>query len=87
MEPAMNSLSRELDFFAKHKAEWLARQEGKYVLIKGDELGGFFDNAEAAFENGVDRWGNVPMLIKRVLPTDPVESSPALRFGLINVHT
>jgi len=83
----MEELSVELELFDAKRSEWLVRHEGKYVLVKGNEVVGFFESAETAFENGIDRWGNVPMLIKRVLPDDPIESIPALHFGLIDVRS
>ena len=79
-------LDAELKLFGERLDEWLDRHKGKYVLIKNDDVAGFFDSAETAFENGVDRWGNVPMLIKKVVEHEPVEHAPALHFGLLNVH-
>jgi hypothetical protein len=86
MEQTTMALEAELKLFSDKLPEWLGRHEGKYVLIKNSEVAGFFESAETAFENGVDRWGNAPMLIKRVVPQEPVERAPALYSGLLNVH-
>ena len=77
-------LEREQAFFEEHRAEWLEHHEGKFALIHGTELAGFYDTDEKAYEEGVDRWGVVPFLIKRVLREDPIEHIPALFHGLIH---
>ncbi len=77
-------LEAEKKFFEQHRTEWLKSHQGKFALIKGDSLAGFFDTTEDAFMVGVDKWGNVPILIKQVLPEDPIEHIPSLTCGLIH---
>ena len=77
-------LERELEHFEAHRAEWLVHHEGKFALIRGDQLQGVYDTADAAYEAGVDQWGNVPFLVKQILPEDLVEQSPALVYGLLH---
>ena len=36
------------------------------MLIKGQELCGFYSNRDAALEEGFRRFGRVPFLVKRV---------------------
>ncbi len=81
------ALEAELKQFEEKRVEWLAHYEGKFVLIFEQEVAGFYDSAEAAYEEGVRRWGNVSFLIKQVLPSDPVEHIPALVYGLIDAGT
>jgi len=54
---AENPFSVELAFFESHRAEFIERGEGKFVLIKGEELVDFFDTPETAYKTGVDRFG------------------------------
>jgi hypothetical protein len=79
-------LIEELEFFEEHRAAWNEHYRGKFVLVKGRELFGVFDTCEAAFEAGAASWGNVPFLIKEVLPQDRIEQIPALVYGLLNAH-
>lgn len=78
-------LDQELRFFEEHRAEWLKEHEGQFALIKGNEYY-FFESDGQAYTAGLDRWGNVPMLIKQVLPEDPIEGSLALLYGLVDAH-
>lgn len=79
-------LKVELQFYRDNLDEWLAHHAGKYVLIKEQELGGFFDSAESAFSEGAVRWGNTPFLVRKVAAEEEVEQSPALMFGLIHAN-
>ncbi len=79
-------LEVELDYFAQHVAEWLRHHQGKFALIKGTELRGFYDNSETAFEEGVKVWGDTEFLIREVTEEDRVEYVPALTYGLIDAR-
>lgn len=78
------ALEVETKYFASHVEEWLQHHAGKYVIIHNESLGGFFDDADAAFQRGISQWGNVPFLVKEVSKEDRIEQSPALVYGLIN---
>lgn len=77
-------LQAEIKFFNTNLAEWLPHHAGKFALIRGEESAGFFDTADAAYAEGIQRWGNVPFLIKQVLLQEPVEQLPALVYGTIH---
>ena len=81
------ALEKELDYFERHRLEWLEHQGGKFALIRGEKLDGIYDTAEAAYEAGIRLWGNVPFLIKQILREDPIEQSPALMYGLLHAHS
>ncbi len=74
-------LEMELGFFNENRSEWLKHHRGKHALVHQRELGGFFDTAEAAFVAGLERWGNVPFLLKQVGDEEVVEQIPALVYG------
>ncbi len=77
----------ELQYFEEHRSTWIEHYEGKFALVKGKDLQGVYDTAEAAYQAGVELWGNVSFLIKQILPEDPIEQVPALMYGLLNAHT
>jgi hypothetical protein len=79
-------LVRDLAFFDKQKAQWLAEHEGKFALIHGSVLIGMFDSPENAYQEAAQRFGNVPVLIKQVTSSEPTVSLPALSLGLIDAR-
>ena len=76
----------ELAYFQQRRGHLLAEHHGKYALVKGKKLVGTFDTHEAAYENGVNRFGNVPFLIKEIREHDEVVRLPALSLGLLRAH-
>ena len=83
----IEAIETELAFYTEKKEELLAAHEGKYALIKGRELLGLFDTFPQAYEAGLRKVGNKPMLIKQVLRQEPVEHFPALEHGLIRARS
>ena len=79
-------LETELQFYKTIKEELLKHHEGKFVLIVGAEKLGVFDHDEDAYTAGLTQRGNVPMLIRKIQPEQPVVSIPALTFGLLSAH-
>ena len=59
-------LEREFATYARHKEELLQRAEGRWVLIKGDEVVDTFDDQWAAIDFGTARFGVVSFLVKRI---------------------
>ncbi len=80
------TLETELQFFERHREEWLATTPGKWALVKSEELIGTFDSAENAYVEGIKRFGNVSFLVKQILKTDPVQSSPAFMLGVLHAN-
>jgi hypothetical protein len=71
----LESLSPELRTYALALDELLLQKNG-YVLIKGEEVVGTYDNRELAISDAIDRFGAQPVLIKQI-----VESEPILEIG------
>ena len=67
---ADSPLAKELEVFENHREELVAKADGTYVLIRGDELGGVFDDEMEAIHHGWQRYGAVPFLVKRVAAVD-----------------
>jgi hypothetical protein len=65
-----NALQKEIETFQARKKELLAEAEGKFVLIKGEEVAGVFDSQGDALQGGYKRFGKDPFLVKKVLAVD-----------------
>lgn len=59
-------LSEEYKYYQSVKSKLVEELEGKFALIKGNELVGLFDTDMDAYEVGVFEFGNAPFLIIRV---------------------
>ncbi|HUJ95998.1 MAG TPA: hypothetical protein VLW84_12080 [Terriglobales bacterium] len=66
-------LAVELEYYAHHKAEWLAHKTGLYVVVKDSRVLGFYPNFEAAYRSGAAAYGlNTDFLVKQILEHEPV---------------
>jgi hypothetical protein len=82
-----NDLDKELKFFDAHKKEWLTHYKDQFALVKGEGFFGTFTTFEEAFNAGVDRFGNQPFLVKKIVENEPKMQFPALAVGLISVRS
>jgi hypothetical protein len=65
-------LAVELDYFSRHKSEWLRHKTGQYVVIKENEPLGFYPNFEAAYRAGATTFGSeTDFLVKQILEHEP----------------
>lgn len=76
-------LEVEVKHFESLKADLLRQSPGKYALIIGTELLGVFDRPQEAYRVGIQSKGNVPMLIKQIVPEDAAARLPAMTLGLL----
>lgn len=72
-------IAQEIATYKSRLPELLAH-EGKYVLIKGDQVIGFFDDSQAARREGRRRFGLVPLLVKKIAAIEPVIYIPNVAF-------
>lgn len=63
-------LEKELAKYEAERSNLLPTTEGKFVLIRGDELAGPFDSFADAVKAGYAKFGNVPFLVKQVSLAD-----------------
>ena len=68
-----DALSEEMTTYAVQIRELLKRR-GQYVVIKGSEVIGVFPDRETAAEAAVERFGTAAVLIKQIVPSEPVRS-------------
>jgi hypothetical protein len=56
-----------LEFFRRHKPEWLPEHRGEFVLIGKQTFGGFHPTSDAALRAGTRMFGlAAPFLIEEV---------------------
>lgn len=71
--PQQTRLAAELDYYGRHKSEWLRQHPGKYVVIKSSSVLGFYPGFEAAYRAGAGTWGiDSDFLVKQILEHEPV---------------
>ncbi|OFZ82325.1 MAG: hypothetical protein A2583_15425 [Bdellovibrionales bacterium RIFOXYD1_FULL_53_11] len=63
-------LDKESELFKMKLDEWRSTHLGKFVLIKGTTVVGFFDSLKAAFDAGSAKFGLEPFFVKQVTPKD-----------------
>ena len=79
-------LEQELKFYEEHRHDLLAVHPGLFALVKGEQLIGVFPTLREAYGHGIERLGNVPILIRQVLPADPAPEIPAFTQGLLRAR-
>ena len=82
---SIDSLREELEAYEKMKAELLEKYRGKVVVIKDGRLVGVYDSEEEAFKDVLEKYGFVPVLIKRVVEKEKPEEIPSYTYGLLSV--
>jgi hypothetical protein len=77
-------LETEIKYYEKNKKEWLAKREDQFVLIKDEQLIGFYPTVESALSEGARLYGLGPYLVRQILEQEEEVYIPALSLGLIN---
>lgn len=76
------ALEVEQKYFDGRKDEFFRTYLGQFVLIKDDQLVGAYTTAAQAYAAALQKFGNVPVLIKQVTEEGP-SNYLALAFGLL----
>jgi hypothetical protein len=61
-------LAVEQETYEQHLAAWRQDKVGKFVLIKGNEVVGFFDTLAEAFDEGARRFGLDDFFVDQIRP-------------------
>jgi hypothetical protein len=77
-------LETELKFLHSNKDNLLQQFGGKFLVIKGEEVGGAYDTMDDALQGAAFAYGVNNVLIRRVSDADLEISIPALTLGLMN---
>jgi hypothetical protein len=65
------ALEKELSVYNANLIELLAN-EGKYVVICGDEINGVFESYDEALSVGYEKYGLTPFLAKQINRVEPI---------------
>ena len=79
-------LDKERQYYAAHVEEWAKSSSGKFALVQGETLVGFFDTLDEALAAGASRYGLSSFLIRQVGKVAETVSIPALTLGLLRAH-
>ena len=80
-------LQRELDTYAKSVNDW-PEHTGKFVLIKGDDVVGFYSTYEDAITEGYRRFQLTPFLVKQVSMIEQAcFVTPLMRVSNASLHS
>jgi hypothetical protein len=66
------NLEREIQTFEREKTKLLANQ-GKYVVISGDEIAGVYVAYEDALRSGYQKFGLKPFLVRKIQAVEQAE--------------
>ena len=82
---SVDVLRKELEAYERIKDELLKKYRGKVVAIKDGRLVGVYDSEEEAFKDVLEKYGLIPVLIKRVVEKEKPEEIPSYTYGLLGV--
>ncbi len=68
----LSVLKQEWEYYLAHQNEWVEKAPGRYVLIHGEEVVGFYERFSEAVNDGYRRLGHVPFLVRRLLLEAPL---------------
>ena len=70
--PNTESLNREQAVYETNLPRWLEDHRNAHILIKGDEVVGFYETRDEVLATGYARFGVVPILVKQVQDSEPI---------------
>jgi hypothetical protein len=59
-------LDEEIDFYLRHLEEW-EQDEGRHVLIRGNQQFGFYPTRDEALKEGLRLFGRTSFMVKQVV--------------------
>jgi hypothetical protein len=77
-----NSLTEELAWYAAHRSELVAHQDGQYVLVRASSMRGVFPTEVAALEEGYRQFGEAPFLVRKITASDGILNFSSMNIGL-----
>jgi hypothetical protein len=75
-EDALAALAEERASYRDRLPELVRKHEGRFVLIKGQNVIGVFSDRSTALQEGYSRFGVVPFLVRQVAASEPVVYLP-----------
>ncbi|MCL4557586.1 MAG: hypothetical protein M1491_02960 [Deltaproteobacteria bacterium] len=74
---------KEFNFYKSQSEEWKKQNNGRFVLIKNQEIQGIFENYSDALQEGVKKFGNEKFLIYQVGKEDVINYNTFSLTGMI----
>ncbi len=78
----VETLKDELRTFESRRDELLGTSLGRWVLIHDGDLVGAFETQADAINIGYQRFGNVPFLVKQVVPVEVPQDYVSNHLGI-----
>jgi hypothetical protein len=78
----VETLKDELRTFESRRDELLGTSLGRWVLIHDGDLVGAFETQADAINVGYQRFGNVPFLVKQVVPVEVPQDYVSNHLGI-----
>lgn len=78
----VETLKDELQTLESRRDELLGTSLGKWVLIHDGEFAGAFESQADAINIGYQRFGNVPFLVKQVVPVEVPQDYVSNHLGM-----
>ena len=75
-------LDIELKTYEQHRDHLLGTAEGKFVLIRNDQVIGVYDSKMDAIAQGYQQFGNVPFLVKQILKIEVPQNFVSNLLGI-----
>lgn len=73
MKSESKKLEREYQLFEKNRKEWFREHPGQYVVIRSNDVAGFFDDYSTAFKAALKHFGvSSDFLIQQVCAHEKV---------------
>jgi predicted choloylglycine hydrolase len=74
---------KEFNFYKAQPEEWKKQNNGKFVLIKNQEIYGIFENYADALQEGVKKFVNEKFLIYQVGKEDVINYNTFSLIGMV----
>ena len=79
---ASHALETERRFFEANREQLMDENAGKFVLIKGRRVYGFYEAKFDAIDAGYERFGNVPFFVHKVTEVEEPVSVVSHLIGI-----
>jgi hypothetical protein len=76
-------LDSELKVYEANINKWKGEHRGEYVVIRGQDVLGFFPSENDALSAGSGTYGLKPFLVRKVGQTMQEMKAPALTLGML----
>ncbi len=75
-------LDSEMKTYEGNRDQLLAKAEGKFVLIRNDQVVGIYESKMDAIGQGYRQFGNVPFLVKQIVRVETPQNFVSNLLGV-----